>query len=164
MSETKQPFVINGDQAEEKYFAFIRDLRKEHPYLIVKYPRFGEKRSLDQNALFHCFIFEMAAHYFKTEPDDLTSLQLFAMKRSVKVNCLLENPNFREWLITENIPDPIGGKKGEERKKDGYASSADWGRDGMYHVLTWMQVRAAWDGLMLESKGKFEERQLSQTE
>ena len=163
MSETKQPFVINGDQAEEKYFAFIRDLRKEHPYLIVKYPRFGEQRSLTANSLLHVWIRDAAAFYLSKPLDEVTDLDMDAMKISLKVHCLLDNPNFKEYLIVD-LPDPMGKKCETDIGQQRYASSKHWGRDGMHHIMTWFQIRAAFDGLTLESKGKFKERQLSQTE
>lgn len=163
MSVIKQPFIINSSQSEEGYFDMIRELRKDHPYLIIKYPRFGEKISQSQNALLHVWIRDAAAFYLSKPLDEVTEMDMDAMKISLKVHCLLDNPNFKEYLIVD-LPDPMGRKCETDIGKQRYASSKHWGRDGTYHIMTWFQIRAAFDGLKLESKGKFKERQLSQTE
>ena len=45
-----------------------------------------------------------------------------------------------------------------DTKKD-YTSSARWLRGEMFLVLTWMQMIAAEDGLILEAKGQFSKLQ-----
>ena len=46
-----------------------------------------------------------------------------------------------------------------EQKKRDFTSSKDWKRGEMYHFLTWLQVTAAGDGLILESRGEYAELQ-----
>jgi len=154
----EKPFIINSGEALGEFFDAVTELFEKKKYLVFKYPRFGGVRSLDQNALFHVWLTEAAAYYLKKSIDDVTPMEVEAMKRDVKRKCLLENPNFAEFMITEYVY-PI-----TKARVKGYTSSAQWGWDGMYHVLTWFQMIAAGDELVLESKGKFKQRQLSTTQ
>jgi hypothetical protein len=56
--------------------------------------------------------------------------------------------------MIQEIEDYSSGKK----KKD-YTSSKDWKTGEMYMVLTFIQLCAAQDGLILESKGEFAKNQ-----
>ena len=54
------------------------------------------------------------------------------------------------WVINPENPD--------QSRKD-FRSSSTWKRGEMYEFLTWLQMRAANDGLVLESRGEYAELQ-----
>jgi len=154
----KKQFIINSDKSELEFFDEVKEIRAEKGWLCFKYPTFGIARTVSQNALFHVWLTIAAAFYFKVLREDVTERQIEDMKLWVKKDCLLDNPSYKEFLVTDYI-DPKTGEVLRVR-----SSSKFWGRDGMFHVLTWFQMVAASDGLILESKGDFEKRQLSQVE
>ncbi len=158
---SKKEFVIDNQKSLDSTIAALTEIWTEKKYLIVRYS-LGQTRTLSQNALLHLWVREAAAFYLGKPLEEVTEIDMDAMKTSIKAHCLLDNPNFKEYLIVD-LPDPMGKKCATDVGKQRYASSKHWGRDGAYHIMTWFQIRAAFDGLTLLSKGEFEQRQLSTT-
>lgn len=116
--------------------------------------RNGEDRSIDQNALFHVWCTEYAAHLLNKDKKQINPGELNGMKRTIKKR--FYNEHGYSWMI-ETLVDPFSGYK----KKD-FTSSASWLWNEMFEVLTWVQIKAMGDGLVLESKGRFKTLQAEQ--
>ena len=87
--------IVNSDITETAFFAHVRALREEHGYITFGAPRIGKDRSLDQNALFHVWCTEYAAHLLNKGPKQVTKGELAGMKRIVKkkFNAAISNSN-----------------------------------------------------------------------
>lgn len=149
----KDQFTINSDASLVAFKHYAEQLYNEHKYITFSAPRIGIDRSLDQNALFHLWCSEYAAYCTSINKKEVSPGLLAGMKRIVKKKFLAANPNFWGWMVHEVI-NPFTS----ESKKD-YTSSASWKTGEMFMVLTWMQMAAAEDGLILESKGRFRQLQ-----
>jgi hypothetical protein len=77
------------------------------------------------------------------------------MKRHMKRMCYLENG----WKFM--VHEVVNPADTEQRKLD-FTSSTDWKRGEMFDFLSWAQMKAAHDGLILESKGEFNKLQREQ--
>lgn len=143
-----EQWTINSEHSETAFFASVRALRAEHGYLTYSAPRIGKDRSLDQNALFHVWCTEYAAHLLKKDRRSVTKGELSGMKRVVKKGFNAQVPNN---FMVHDVINPITG----ERKKD-YTSSKDWKKGEAFMVMEWLQMFAANDGLILESIGQYE--------
>lgn len=137
--------------------AFIKNaelLVQKFGYVTFSY-RVGEKRSLDQNALAHVWLTEYAAYLLGKDKKQVTKGELEGMKRHAK---LTFNAEFkRAWMIHE----VINPKNPAQRKMD-VTSSSTWKRGEMFEFLSWLQMKAAHDGLVLEGKGEYAELQRKQ--
>jgi hypothetical protein len=141
-------WTVNSEHSEAAYIAHVKALRVEHGYLTFNAPRIGKDRSLDQNALFHVWCTEYAAHLLKKHKSKVTKGELNGMKRVVKKGFNAQNANN---FMVHDVVNPITG----DSKKD-YTSSADWKVGEAFMVLEWLQMFAANDGLILESMGQYE--------
>ena len=143
--------------SESTFSAFITNARKlydEHKYLTWPAPRIGPDRSLNQNSLLHVWLTEYAAHLARVDKRDVCKGLLAGMKRATKGRYYAYSG---ESFMVHTITDPLTG-----RSKQDYTSSKDWKRGEMFAVLTWLQMEAANDGLILESKGEFNKLQREQ--
>lgn len=152
------PIVLNSLPAKVAFFKVVDDLWEQHKYLTFSEPRIGPDRSLTQNNLFHlwatdCWFYYQSLPKGKIQPDELDSI-----KRSLKKRCYGETG--WPWL-SHVIVDVFGGPDAEPKKD--FKSSADYSRGEMFDFLTWLQMRAAQDGLILESKGEFAKNQRAQS-
>jgi hypothetical protein len=146
-----QIWTINSEHSLSAFLANVRALYDKHHYLTYPKPRIGPDRSLDQNALFHVWATEYAAHLLDKPKKEVTKGELAGMKRIAKQKYYRYSQE--PWLIHE-IVDPFSG----ESRRD-FTSSKDWKTGEMFNFLTWFQMTAANDGLVLESKGKFSKLQ-----
>lgn len=147
-------FVVNSEPSLRVFLGLVESAWRTHKWLTFSKPRIGEQRSLDQNALFHIWAREYAAHLLKKNPHHIKEGELDGMKRVLKSHCYRDNA--WDFLIYEKI-NPFTG----ESKKD-YRSTKHYKTGEMYLFLTWMQMKAATDGLVLESKGEFKHNQQKQ--
>ena len=143
----QETFTVNSATSLMAFANFVRQLFSEHKYLTFSW-RVGEKRSLDQNALLHVWLTEYAAHLLDKDKRSVTKGELEGMKRHTKRICYAETG--ARWLVHE----VINPANTEQRKLD-FTSSSDWKRGESYFFLTWLQMKAAHDGLVLESKGEY---------
>ena len=150
-----EAWLVNSDTSEIAFFAHVRALRAEHGYLTFPAARIGKDSSLDQNALFHVWCTEYAAHLLNKTKKDITKGELNGMKRVVKVKFNADVPN--NFMIGE-ITDPFTGNT----RRD-YTSSADWKKGEAFMVMEWLQLHAANDGLILESLGQYDKLKRKQT-
>lgn len=139
--------IVNSEHSWQAFIVNARELFEKHRYLTWTKPRIGPDRSLDQNALFHVWATEYAAHLLNCTKQEVTKAVLAGMKRTIKKRYYGE---FGFDFMVHEIVNPFTG----EKKKD-FTSSKDWKRGEMYHVLTWLQMLAANDGLILEAKGEY---------
>ncbi len=149
-----QSWTTNSEATLTNFIANARKLYDEHKYLTWPMPRIGPDRSLDQNALFHVWLTEYAAHLSRIDKRDVCKGLLAGMKRATKGRYYAHTG---ESFMVHTITDPLTGRT----RKD-YTSSKDWKRGEMFAVLTWLQMEAANDGLVLESKGEFNKLQKEQ--
>ena len=142
-------FIINSAPSLLAFQKNVERLYSEHKYLTFRAPSIGADRSLSQNALFHVWCTEYAAYCTSIDKKQVSKGLLAGMKRIVKKRFTASHPDCYGWMIHE-VVDPFSGQS----KKD-YTSSADWKHGEMFIVLCWLQMLAAEDGLILESKGEF---------
>ena len=143
-----ESWTVNSTTTLEGYIGQVRRWFDEHKYLTFNKPRIGIDRSIDQNSLFHLWCSMWIAYRLGKDYRSVTKAELAGIKRTVKKLYLISNPDSAAWMIHE-ITDYSTGNK----KKD-YTSSSDWKTGEMFLVLNWMQLAAANDGLILESKGE----------
>jgi len=143
-----EAWIVNSDHSQAAFFASVKALRAEHGYITFGAPRIGKDRSLDQNALFHVWCTEYAAHLLKKDKRSISKGELAGMKFMVKKRFNVTSPNN---FMTHDITDPFTGNT----KKD-YTSSKDWKVGEAFMVLEWLQLHAANDGLILESLGQYD--------
>lgn len=146
-----EAWTVNSVQKRDAYKAQVDRWFEEYPYLTFPAPRIGEDRSIDQNALFHVWLTELAAFLTPCHPKEVTAGMLEGIKKSVKGLFYRENPY--EWMV-HNVVCPL-----TKREKADYTSSKSWKRGEMYIVLTWLQIFAGQKGCVLESKGEFAKNQ-----
>ena len=148
-----ESWTVNSIASLAAYHKHVDGLYAEHRYITFAPPRIGHDRSISQNSLFHVFLTEYAAHLLNKTKRDITKGILAGMKRTVKARFTQSHPDCTQWM-TMTISCPMSG----HTKRD-YTSSKDWKRGEMFVVLTWLQMLAANDGLILESKGEFKKNQ-----
>lgn len=139
-------FTVNSEQTYTAFCSHVRKLFDAHKYITYAAPRIGVDRSIDQNSLFHLWLAEYAAHLLNKDKKQVVAGEIDGMKRTVKGNY------YRTYHHPFMIHDVVCPKTGR-RKKD-YTSSASWKQGEMFAVLNYMQMMAAHDGLVLESKGE----------
>ena len=140
------------------YVKKVEVMYAEHKYLTFDEPRIGADRSIPQNGLLHVWLAEYAAFILKIDKRDVYEGILEGMKLDAKKRFLLDNPDSSSWMVHE-VKGPLSG-----RIKKAYTSSASWGRGEAYVFLTWLQMLAANDGLILESRGQFAKLQRKEDE
>lgn len=152
-------FTVNSEASKTAFFENVEAWYDEHKYLTFSMPRFGQDRSLTQNALFHVWCAEIVAHLMNVNPKTVARNELDGVKRTIKKTFYQAHPETHSWMIYE-IRCPITGAK----KKD-FTSSASWKTGEMFMVLEWMQFWAIEpknhkrEPLILESKGEFAKKQ-----
>lgn len=158
-----QAWTVNSDASLEACKKWLSDLYAEHKYLTVAKPRLGKDRSLGQNALFHVWCSEIAAHFLGVSRRLIERGAIDGAKRTIKKSFYQAHPETHDWLIY-TVKCPITGAE----KKD-FTSSARWKTGEMFMVLEWLQFWAAdieINGkpapLILESKGEFAKKQQEQ--
>lgn len=149
-----ESWTIKTEIHKAAFFKHVSDLLEEHGCVTYAKPRIGEDRSLSQNSLLHVWCTEYCAYLLKKDKRMLTDAELEGMKRIVK--CRYYNYSGDRFMVHEII-NPFNGNT----KRD-YTSSAKWKKGEMFRVLTWLQMTAANDGLVLESKGEFSKLQREQ--
>lgn len=142
---------INSEQTKRAFHDQVDRWFAEHKYITFSPPRLGEDRSIDQNNLFHVWLTDLAAYMTPCHPKEVTEGMLDGIKKTIKGLFYRENPY--EWMI-HRVFCPI-----TKREKIDYTSSSSWKVGEMYLVLTWLQIFAAQQGCILESKGEFAKRQ-----
>lgn len=147
MQIDEKTFVVNSLPSLAAFWSFIQSMLHEHKYVTFTW-RIGEDRSLDQNALFHVWCTEMVAFYLRKDKRAVTEPELEGMKRKAKK--LYYQETGYPWLVMRPI-DPQTGKEGQLM----FRSSKNYLRGEMFQFLTWLQMVAANDGLVLESRGEF---------
>ena len=128
---------------------WVDDLQREHGYITFSEPRIGADRSLDQNALLHVWLPEYVAFTLNIHKKEVSKGLVQGMKEMVKREYTARHPDSFSWMVYDVI-NPIT----KETRQD-YTSSKTWKSGEMFQVLTWFQMTAAEDGLILESKGNF---------
>lgn len=144
-----QKWLIRNDFQLEQFVSNVRDLFAQHKRLVFSPPEMGAGRSLDQNALFHVWMREYAGHLTKTAPNLVPTGVIEGMKRHCKV--MFYNETRANWIMT-NIVNPKTGQS----KKD-VVSTKHLSKSHMFEFMEWIQASAANDGLILESKGEYQE-------
>ena len=149
-----EQFVVNSLASRMAINSWIDELYAKHGYITFSEPRIGADRSLDQNALFHVWLTEYCAYSTKSHKSEVSKGLLHGMKDLVKQKFTARHPDCYQWMVFEVIC-PIT----QEVTRTEYTSSKDWKKGEMFMVLTWFQMTAAEDGLILESKGQFAKNQ-----
>lgn len=150
-----QAWRCNSEPTLKLFYEHAKKLFDEHKYVTFRWS-VGADRSYDQNALFHVWLTEYAAHLLSRNKSDIGPAELAGMKRTAKA------AYYRETGADFMVHKIKNFFTGEERTD--YTSSKNWKRGEMFDVLTWLQGKAAQDGLVLESKGEFHKLQREQNQ
>jgi len=142
---------INSEQTKRAFHDQVDRWFDEHKYITFSPPRLGEDRSIDQNSLFHVWLTDLAAYLTPCHKKEVTEGMIEGIKKTIKGLFYRENPF--EWMI-HRVFCPL-----TKREKIDYTSSKSWKVGEMYLVLTWLQIFAAQQGCVLESKGELAKRQ-----
>ena len=145
--------VINSGASLMVFIKRAEKLYEEHKYITYPPPRIGESRSISQNSLLHVWCSEYAAHLLDKTKKAVTPGELAGLKRAAKAGFLREHPACKNWMV-HTITNPF--TKATRRE---YTSSASYKKGEMFMFLTYLQMVAAGDGLILESKGEFAKNQ-----
>jgi hypothetical protein len=151
MQVDEKTFVVNSLPSLVAFIAFVKELLGQWKYVTFTW-RIGEDRSLDQNALMHVWCTEYAAFLLTKDKRAVSKPELEGMKRWAK-KCYYAEFGY-PWMVFA----PIHPKTKEEGAIQ-YTSSKDYKQGEMFQFLTWLQMTAANDGLVLESKGEFNKLQ-----
>jgi len=141
-----EQWTVNSEHSYKSFVVHVKQLFEKKKYLTFSAPRIGPDRSIDQNALFHVWLTEYAAHLLGVDKRNVFPGHVEGIKRTVKGGYYRET--HYDWLVHE-VRCPKTG-----RSKIDYTSSAKYGKTNMYYFLCWLQGMAANDGLVLESKGE----------
>lgn len=147
MQIDEKTFCVNSVMAFKAFCAWVWQQFQEHKY-VTFVMRIGPDRSLDQNALFHVWLTEYAAHLANINKKAVTKGMVEFLKRRAKKDYYTQTGN--GWML-DRLVDPETGEDGTAF----YASSADYKRGEMFLFLCWLQDTAANDGLVLESRGEY---------
>lgn len=150
-----EAYTVNSDISETAFFAYVRELRAEHKYLTFRW-RIGPDRSLDQNALMHCWTREFVAHIVSCHIKEVCPEQIEMVKRELKGWCYRDTG---ESYLVYTMKSPLTGIE-----RTGTTSSTAWSRGEMFHFLSWFQAFAAQRGLVLESRGEYQKLQREQNQ
>jgi len=144
-----EAFTINSTHTRAAFNNYVDKLYDEHKYITFDAPRIGADRSLPQNAMLHVWAGEYVAYRLNKNKKEVTAGELEGMKQIIKKRFAAAHPDSYSWMVHDVI-NPFNGAS-----KKGYTSSSTWKRGEMFQVLTWFQMVAAEDGLILESRGEF---------
>ena len=141
-------FVVNSTQSIPEFGKWVRAKFEEFKYLTFTY-RVGEDRSLSQNSILHVWLTLYAAHLAKIDRKQVSTEMVEFIKTLCKKQYYTETG--APWMITRMVNPAKPKRKG----KIYYRSSADYKHGEMFQFLTWLQMKAAQDGLVLESTGQY---------
>ncbi|MES2367681.1 MAG: hypothetical protein V4563_17525 [Pseudomonadota bacterium] len=144
-------FIVNSLPALAAFHAHVDKIIADYPYITFEW-RIGEDRSLDQNALFHVWLYEYTAFLLHKDKRSVILAEMEGTKRMAKKAFYSQFGH--PWMIFR----PIHPKTREEGLPQ-YTSSKEWKVGEMFQFLTWLQMTAANDGLVLESLGEFRKNQ-----
>jgi hypothetical protein len=147
-------WIVNSAMDLLAFPKFIQALFVEHKYITFTW-RIGADRSLDQNALAHCWLTEYAAFLLNKPKKQVTEAELEGIKKIAKRKYYAESQ--AEWMVLRPV-DPWTGEEGAPVLR----SSKHYKRGEMFLFLTWLQMTAANDGLVLESLGEYAKLQRKQ--
>jgi len=156
MQIDEKTYLVNSMPSLVAFQPLAESLFKEHKWVTFTW-RIGEDRSLDQNAIFHVWLTEMVAHYLNKDKKQVTEAEVEGMKRTAKLRYY--NETGADWMVITPI-DPKTGKEGKLMLR----SSKNYKTGEMFLFLTWLQMHAAGDGIVLESKGEFKKKQREQNQ
>ena len=141
-----ESFTVNSEHTKQAYKAYVDRVYDESKYATFSPPRIGPDRSINQNSLFHVWLTEFAAHLAKCHKSEVTKGMLAGIKFTAKELYYRHSSYF--WMI-HTVSSPLTG-----RNKTDYTSSGSWHRGEMFDVLNWLQMFAAEQGCVLESRGE----------
>jgi hypothetical protein len=147
MQLDEKTFLVNSPVSLAAFVSFVAKLFADKKYLTFTW-RIGEDRSLDQNSLLHVWLTIYAAFLLHKDRRAVTEAELEGIKKIAKRRFYAETG--ASWVVIQPI-DPFTG----EVLNPILRSSKHYTREEMFHFLTWLQMTAAGDGLVLESKGQY---------
>jgi len=140
-------WIVNSPIAAAAFSRWVEAQFSEHKYLTFSL-RIGADRSLDQNALLHVWLTLYVAHLLEIHRKKVSKAMLEGIKKKAKA--MYYNEAGAEWMLHKPV-DPWTSEEGEPE----FRSSADYKTGEMFLFLTWLQMTAANDGLVLESRGQY---------
>lgn len=141
-----ESWKVDSKLTRDAYKSQIDKWFDEYKYITFPAPRFGVDRSLDQSALFHVWLTEIAAFLTPCHKKEVTAGMLEGTKKTIKGMFYRQTQS--PWML-HIVRCPI-----TKREKSDYTSSKSWKRGEIFEVLNFMQIWAAGIGLVLESKGE----------
>lgn len=143
--------IVNSERTRDEMIDNVYRLFDQHKFVTFEWST-DAACGLPQMALFHIWLRQYAAHILRISKHDVTEPIVEGMKKNVKKQYYVETS---ARFIVQQIVDPWA----PDRIKLAYTSCAKWKRGEMYQVMNWLQMKAAEDGLVLESKGEYKDIQ-----
>jgi len=156
MQVDDKTFIVNSPASLIAFFSVVKQIFMDKKFVTFTW-RIGQDRSLDQNALLHVWLTEYAAHLAGITKKQVTVEMIQFLKRKSKEGYYREYGH--EWVVSREV-DPGTGEAG----KPFWRSSADYKVGEMFQFLTWLQMHAANDGCVLESRGQYAKLQREQNQ
>ncbi len=147
MQIDEKTFVVNSLMSWAAFIKWGFSLFEQWKYVTFTV-RLGADRSLDQNSLFHVWLTDYAAHLAQIHKKSVSPAMVEFLKRKVKKAYYAHAG--AEWML-ERLVNPATGEQSESY----FRSSADYKVGEMFLFLTWLQMHAANDGCILESRGQY---------
>jgi hypothetical protein len=154
MQVDDKTFLVNSVFGLTAFAKFAQSLFDQHKYVTFTW-RIGADRSLDQNALLHVWLTEYCAFLLRKDKREVSEGELEGIKKKAKRMYYAQTG--AQWMVISPI-DPHTGEVGKPILR----SSKKYGRGEMFLFLNWLQMTAANDGLVLESRGEYAKLQRQQ--
>lgn len=152
----KKKLIINSQQSFDRAVGDLYAMYDEHKFLSVEITPGSERTSKQsQKALAHIWFREYAAYLLKAPAKTLDKEIVEAFKEKAK-KCFYADTG-EKWIVVE-VPDLWGPNEAKLVAK----SMSEWSPGEAFQFLSWLQAKAADDGLILESKGEYAQRQQAQ--
>ncbi len=146
-------YIVNSAASLDRFIDRAREVYGDGGYIVFEWKK-GSDASMPQKALLHIWLDNYACHLLNKTRRQLTHWDRVAMKRSAKIKYY--NETHQGWII-ETISDPFC----PDRKRKEPVSISEWTQQQCTEFMSWLQATAAGDGLMLESKGKYQQERES---
>jgi len=154
MQIDEKTFVVDSIISLTAFCAFVKTLFGKGQYITFTW-RLGVERSIDQNSLMHLWLSQYAAHLIGKNYKQVTEEELEGIKKIAKKRYYLHSG--ASWMVTRPV-DPFTKQEGQLM----FRSSSYYSVGEMFLFLTWLQLSAADDGIVLESRGQFSKLQREQ--
>ena len=145
--DSANTFTVMSERTCEQLQKMIRDNFEKNKYTVYSWHN-GETPHLGQKQLLHVWLRLWIAHHNRIAEDEVSKEHMEAWKLAVKMRYYAATG---AAFMVKRYRDP----KAPDGLRLEYTSVKDWTPGQCFQVMEWMQLKAAEQGLILESKGEF---------